>query len=134
MSNGDKVKTRKPKKIKRKNEVTSGDMIPIIKEKLKQIIQLKAQCIRKYEKCTNLFKYNKIFQDDPKKIQSRNRKRNNKCYAPQHTHTHTHTHDWWIEKTWIHKNHIIKKRSTENTKDTFKILNLTYTKLLQEKG
>ena len=45
MSKSVKVKTRRARKIKRKYEIVSIEKTRIIKEKLKQKIQLKAQCI-----------------------------------------------------------------------------------------
>ena len=68
MSKNMKVKIKKPRKIKRKYEITSTDNIKIIKEKLKPKIQLKTQRMRGWEKWAKFFRYNKIFQDDPKMI------------------------------------------------------------------
>ena len=66
MSKGVKMKTRKIRKIERKNEITSFDKIPIIKEKPKQ--KIKVLRIRRFRNLTKFFRREVIFQNNPLKF------------------------------------------------------------------
>ena len=61
-------KTRTARKVIRKYKITSAIDIPIIKEELKQKIQVKAQTERQFDKRNKFYRQNKIFQTDAKKF------------------------------------------------------------------
>ena len=61
-------KTRKARTVIRKYKITIVIDIPIIKDKLKQKIQVKAQRERRFDKSNKFYRQNKIFQMDAKKF------------------------------------------------------------------
>ena len=68
LSKGNIIKTRTARKVKRKYKLFDMDEIVKSKELLKQKLQVKAQRIRRYEKRSNFYRHNKIFNTDAKKF------------------------------------------------------------------
>ena len=67
-SRGTIVRTKQGRKVVRKYKLKDNDDIKEAKEVLKQKIQLKAQRIRRFEKRSNFYRQNKIFQTDAKRF------------------------------------------------------------------
>ena len=68
VSRGVRVKNSKVRKITHKYRIIDNTDIPVIKETLKQRIQLKAQRKRRYEKRTRFYKQNNTFKSNKKKF------------------------------------------------------------------
>ena len=61
-------KSGKARKVIRKYKILSKEQIPTIKEELKQKLQVRAQRLRRFDKCQKFFRQNKIFETDAKKF------------------------------------------------------------------
>ena len=68
IQNGSNIRERKRKEIEKRYDIKKPGDVPIIKEKLKQQIQAKAQRIKRFEKRNKHFRQNKIFKEDGKKF------------------------------------------------------------------
>ena len=76
LERGINVKRKMRRKLKWKYKFNEEN-ITVVKETVKQRMQLKAQKMRRYEKCGKLYRQNSIFKYDAKKILKRVWKRRN---------------------------------------------------------
>ncbi|XP_042883074.1 uncharacterized protein LOC122260048 [Penaeus japonicus] len=63
-----KSKSRKSKQVIRKYQIENKEQIPVIKEELKQKLQVKAQRLRQFTKRNDFYRQNNIFETDAKKF------------------------------------------------------------------
>ena len=68
ISKGTVVKTRKSKRLKQKHKIKDKVTLDSAKEKIKQVMQLKAQRLRRFDKRSKFYRQNKIFSVDAKKF------------------------------------------------------------------
>ena len=68
ISRGVNVRTRKSHRLKKKYNVENKTSLDSAKEKVKQIMQLKAQRLRRYDKRNKFYRQNKKFTTDAKKF------------------------------------------------------------------
>ena len=68
ISRGTVVKTKKAKRIKSKHKIVDKASLDSAKEKVKQVMQLKAQRLRRFDKRSKFYRQNKVFQMDAKKF------------------------------------------------------------------
>ena len=68
ISKGTHVKTKKSKILVKKHNIIDTSSLDNAKEKTKQIMQLKAQRLRRYDKRSKFFRQNKVFNNDAKRF------------------------------------------------------------------
>ena len=68
VSKGINLKTRKLRKIKRKYKISEKNELISTKESLKQIMQVKAQRLRRFDKRDQFYRQNGIFQTAARKF------------------------------------------------------------------
>ncbi|XP_066926111.1 uncharacterized protein [Clytia hemisphaerica] len=68
MSRGTLVKTKKSKRLRTKHRILDNASLASAKEKVKQVMQLKAQRPRRFDKRSKFFRQNKVFKVDAKKF------------------------------------------------------------------
>lgn len=68
MQKDKEIRSRKARKVIRKYKIENKETIPIIKEELKQKLQVKAQRLRRFTKRNKFYRQNKIFETDAKKF------------------------------------------------------------------
>lgn len=71
MQKGSRIRGNRENQIKKRYNIKCVDDISVVREKLKQQIQAKAQRIRRFEKRNNFFRQNKVFKKDAKKVLQR---------------------------------------------------------------
>ena len=68
MQKRSRIRGNRENQIKKRYSINFADDTPVVREKLKQQIQAKAQRIRRFVKRNNLFRQNKVFKNDAKKF------------------------------------------------------------------
>lgn len=68
MQKGSRIRGNRENQIKKRYNIKCVDDISVVREKLKQQIQAKAQRIRRFEKRNNFSRQNKVFKKDAKKF------------------------------------------------------------------
>lgn len=70
-----RIRGNRENQIKKRYNINFADDTPVVREKLKQQIQAKAQRMRRFVKRNNFFRQNKVFKKDESSTESWVRKR-----------------------------------------------------------